>query len=110
MPTLAAAVPLLMIGAAFNLFDGAQAVGAGNLRGLKDTRVPMIIAIGSYWGLGVPAAYVFAFEARLGTPGIWAGLALGLLATAFLMNMRFFARIAVMRGERSGSAQPTPAS
>ncbi|NJR13091.1 MAG: hypothetical protein HC779_00665 [Phyllobacteriaceae bacterium] len=70
--------------------------------------MPMIIAIGSYWGLGVPAAYAFAFEAGLGAPGIWAGLALGLFATAFLMNMRFFARIEVMRGD--APAQPTPAS
>nr|MCU0832581.1 MATE family efflux transporter [Rhizobiaceae bacterium] len=103
--TLAAAIPLLLIGAAFNLFDGAQAVGAGNLRGLKDTRIPMMIAIVSYWGLGVPAAYVLAFQTGLGAPGIWGGLALGLLAAAFLMNMRFFAQIRLRAAQAGGQGQ-----
>jgi MATE family multidrug resistance protein len=94
--TLAAAIPLLMIGAAFNLFDGAQAIGAGNLRGIKDTRVPMVIAVACYWALGIPAAWAFAFNGGLGAPGIWLGLAAGLSAAAFLMNMRFFARIRAM--------------
>jgi multidrug resistance protein, MATE family len=93
-PTLTAAVPLLMIAAAFNLFDGAQAIAAGNLRGLKDTRAPMLIAIGSYWGLGMPLAYVFAFKIGLATPGIWLGLACGLFATALLLNWRFFTKLA----------------
>jgi MATE family multidrug resistance protein len=94
--TLAAAIPLLMIGAAFNLFDGAQAIGAGNLRGIKDTKVPMVIAVASYWALGIPAAYALAFNGGLGAPGIWLGLAAGLCAAALLMNMRFFARIRAM--------------
>jgi multidrug resistance protein, MATE family len=91
---LTAAVPLLMIAAAFNLFDGTQAIAAGNLRGLKDTRAPMLIAIGSYWGLGMPLAYVFAFQLGWQTPGIWIGLACGLLATAILLNWRFFSKLA----------------
>ena len=93
-PTLAAAIPLLVIAAAFNLFDGAQAIAAGNLRGLKDTRVPMVIAIGSYWGIGMPLAYVFAFNLGYSTPGIWLGLACGLLCTAVLLNWRFFTKLA----------------
>lgn len=92
--TVLTAAPLLMIAAAFNLFDGSQAIAAGNLRGLKDTRVPMWIAIGSYWGLGMPLAYVFAFQFGLLTPGIWLGLACGLLATAILLNWRFFTKLA----------------
>jgi multidrug resistance protein, MATE family len=92
--TLTAAAPLLIIAAAFNLFDGTQAIAAGNLRGLKDTRAPMLIAIGSYWGLGMPLAYVFAFKFNLATPGIWLGLAVGLLATAILLNWRFFTKLA----------------
>lgn len=106
-PTLAAAVPLLMIAAAFNLFDGAQAIGAGNLRGLKDTRVPMLIAIGAYWGVGVPLAYVCGFTFGLGTPGLWAGLAGGLLVAGGLLNWRFFARLAAMAAPRP---QLNPAS
>ncbi len=93
-PTLLAAVPLLMIAAAFNLFDGTQAIAAGNLRGLKDTRAPMLIAIGSYWGIGMPLAYLFAFTLVWQTPGIWIGLACGLLCTAILLNWRFFTKLA----------------
>jgi multidrug resistance protein, MATE family len=104
--TLAAAIPLLMIAAAFNLFDGAQAIAAGNLRGLKDTRVPMLIAIGAYWGIGIPLAWVFAFAAGLGAPGIWLGLAAGLLVTAVLLNWRFFVRLNALRA----MPQPSPAS
>ena len=104
LQTLAAAVPLLMIAAAFNLFDGVQAIAAGNLRGLKDTRAPMLIAIGSYWGLGMPLAYVFAFKMGLATPGIWLGLAFGLLATAVLLNWRFFTKLATNAANVQGAS------
>ena len=102
-PTLIAAVPLLMIAAAFNLFDGTQAIAAGNLRGLKDTRAPMLIAIGSYWGIGMPLAYVFAFKFALSTPGIWIGLACGLLCTAVLLNWRFFTKLAASSPNMQGA-------
>jgi Na+-driven multidrug efflux pump len=49
------------IAALFQLFDSAQAVGAGLLRGLKDTRVPMLLAIVSYWVVGFPLAYILGF-------------------------------------------------
>ena len=103
METLVAALPLLVIAAAFNLFDGAQSIAAGNLRGLKDTRVPMFIAIGAYWGLGIPLAYVLAFKAGLETPGIWLGLAVSLLVTAVLLNWRFFTKLAASAPNVQGS-------
>jgi multidrug resistance protein, MATE family len=92
--TLIAAIPLLLIAAAFNLFDGVQAIAAGNLRGLKDTRAPMLIAIGAYWGLGLPLAYLLAFKFNFATPGIWLGLAAGLFVTSVLLNWRFFTKLA----------------
>lgn len=101
--TMATAIPLLMIAAAFNLFDGAQAIAAGNLRGLKDTRAPMLIAICSYWGLGMPLAYIFAFKFGLAMPGIWLGLASGLLATAIFLNWRFFTKLAASMTNVQGS-------
>lgn len=83
------AVPLLLIAAAFQLFDNAQAVGAGLLRGLKDTAVPMLIAIACYWVAGLPLAYVLGFTAGMGGIGVWTGLATGLALAAVAMNVRF---------------------
>ncbi|QKV20475.1 MATE family efflux transporter [Oricola thermophila] len=86
---IAYAVPLLMIAALFQLFDGAQVAGAGLLRGLKDTRVPMWLAIGSYWAVGFTLAYGLGFVADLGGIGVWCGLAAGLGFAAVTMNVRF---------------------
>lgn len=83
------AVPLLAVAAAFQLVDGLQAMGAGLLRGLKDTKMPMLIAIFSYWPIGMTAAYVFAFKFEMGAVGVWWGLALGLLVAATLLNLRY---------------------
>lgn len=88
---VAYATPLLMIAAVFQLFDNGQAVGVGMLRGLKDTRVPMILAIVSYWGVGFTMAYLLGFTAGLGGPGVWMGLAAGLAVAASSMNIRFLA-------------------
>jgi len=84
--------PLLIVAAAFQLVDTLQVVGAGLLRGMKDTKVPMYIAMLSYWVVGVPAAYIFGFTMEFGGQGIWSGLALGLAVAAVLMNWRYFNR------------------
>ncbi|MDA4846821.1 MATE family efflux transporter [Hoeflea poritis] len=86
------AVPLLFVAAAFQTVDGLQAIGAGLLRGLKDTKVPMIYAVFSYWAIGMTAAYLLAFCWDLGAVGVWWGLAVGLLLAAILMNWRFMMR------------------
>lgn len=92
---LAAGVPLLAVAAAFQLVDALQAVGAGLLRGLKDTRVPMIIAVVAYWGIGLPSGYLLGFQAGMGGVGVWAGLAFGLAGAAAMMNWRFARRRAL---------------
>jgi len=89
---LATAIPLLWVAAAFQLADAAQAVASGSLRGLKDTRVPMQIAVFSYWAIGVSVAYMLAFPLGWGAEGVWFGLAFGLLAAAILLNWRFAVR------------------
>ncbi len=94
------AVPLLLVAAAFQMFDSLQAVANGLLRGLKDTRVPMVIAVFSYWGVGMPVAWAFAFPLDLGGVGIWTGLALGLAVAAVLLSARFMLR------DRFGLLQP----
>jgi len=82
----------LAVAALFQLFDGAQAVGLGLLRGAQDTRVPMIMAAFSYWGLGVPASYVPGFTLDYGGVGIWLGLVVGLAAAGAALMYRFFRR------------------
>lgn len=89
---LAASVPMLMVAAAFQLFDSGQALASGVLRGLKDTRVPMLMAIVAYWLVGMPVGYVLAFTFGLGPVGIWWGLAFGLLTAASMLTGRFLRR------------------
>lgn len=86
------AVILLAVAAIFQIADSMQAVGAGLLRGIKDTRIPMMIAVFSYWGIGLPAAALYSTSLDLGAPGIWAGLATGLTVAAILLNWRFARR------------------
>lgn len=84
------AIPLLAFAAAFQLVDSAQAVASGNLRGLKDTRVPMVIAIISYWPIGMVIAFMLSQYTSLGGQGIWIGLAMGLTVAALALNLRFY--------------------
>lgn len=86
------AAAFLLVAAFFQLFDGAQAVGMGVLRGLKDARVPMIIAGTGYWLIGLPAGAAAAWLLGWGGVGVWLGLALGLAVVAVLAVGRFAAR------------------
>ena len=97
------AVSFLRVAAAFQLVDGAQVIGAGMLRGLHDTRWPLVFALFGYWvvGLGIGAWLAFARDWR--GVGIWIGLASGLTAVAALMLARW-----VMR-DRLGLTRPTHA-
>jgi MATE family multidrug resistance protein len=83
-------ITLLVLAAIFQLVDGAQVVALGLLRGVQDARVPMILAAVSYFGVGLPAAYVFGFVVGWGAVGIWIGLVLGLAVAAVLLNLRFW--------------------
>jgi MATE family multidrug resistance protein len=82
----------LIIAAVWQVMDGAQAVALGVLRGLKDTRVPMIIAGFGYWAIGAPAGLYAAFALGLGGPGIWYGLILGLFVVSVLATWRWIRR------------------
>ncbi|WP_062228951.1 MATE family efflux transporter [Aureimonas frigidaquae] len=92
LQVLAYAVPFLAVAAAFQLVDTIQVLSSGVLRGLKDTRLPMIIAIFSYWCIGMPTSYVLAFPLGWGGLGVWIGLAFGLATSAVLMTARFLRR------------------
>jgi multidrug resistance protein, MATE family len=81
---------LLAVAALFQLADAAQVMALGFLRGVQDTRVPMIIASVSYWLIGIPVSYVLAFPLGLGGVGLWLGLVVGLAVAAVLLMIRFW--------------------
>lgn len=87
--TIAIAAGLLLIGATFFVVDGLQTVSAGALRGLNDTRVPLLIAAVSFWLVGFVACYVLAFPLGLGVNGVWIGFTIGLAVYAALLLWRF---------------------
>ena len=91
-PVIGFALSFLIMAALFQLVDGAQAVGAGMLRGLQDTRIPMVYAAFGYWGIGLPLGVSLAFGTSLRGVGIWIGLATGLAVVAGLMLWRWLRR------------------
>lgn len=91
-PIIPLAVSFLAVAALFQIFDGAQAVGAGMLRGLNDTTVPMAFALVGYWAVGLGTALWLGFGLGWGGVGIWTGLAAGLAAVSVLMLARWSMR------------------
>lgn len=92
---VAQALTFLTIAAAFQLVDGLQAVAQGSLRGLKDTRVPMWIAIYSYWLPGFGLAAGLGLGTSLAGTGVWLGLAAGLACAASMLMWRWHRREAL---------------
>ncbi|MEQ1496962.1 MAG: MATE family efflux transporter [Novosphingobium sp.] len=86
------AVGFLAIAAAFQLFDGVQAVLAGSLRGLQDTRVPMQLALFGYWLIGFITSVGLGFFTPLAGTGVWLGLAVGLVVVSALLGWRWSQR------------------
>ena len=87
-------VGLLAAAALFQVVDAAQIMALSLLRGMRDTRFPMVVAVISYWGIGIPISYVFGFTLGLGGVGIWLGLAVGLGLVGVLLMWRFWVRSA----------------
>jgi multidrug resistance protein, MATE family len=87
--TMTLAASLLTLGATFFVTDALQAVTSGALRGIKDTRIPLLFAIIGYWLVGFPIAYVLGFFTPLGAVGIWIGLSIGTATHATLLMLRF---------------------
>lgn len=99
---VAFALQYLVLAAIFQLADGVQAVAAGALRGLQDTRVPMWIAIFSYWIPGMGAALALGFLTPLQGIGVWIGLATGLFFAAILLTWRWLLRERLGLTRRAG--------
>jgi len=86
---LALSASLLVVAGFFQLVDGAQIVAMNALRGLADVRVPMLLAIFSYWCVALPLSWLLTFRVGVGPAGVWSGLAIGLLVAAGLLSWRF---------------------
>jgi MATE family multidrug resistance protein len=86
----ALATQLLVVAAIFQVFDGAQVISVGALRGLTDVRLPAGLTFAAYWLLSLPLGYFLAFRTELGPRGLWIGLAAGLAAAAVSLAWRFF--------------------
>lgn len=110
----AIALTLFKVGAGLQLADGLQAAASFALRGLKDTRVPLLLNTLNYWGLGFTLAYVLGFSADAGPAGIWTGLTTALWVAAVLLIGRFVVLtrrlIDVATITQAASVLPHPAS
>jgi multidrug resistance protein, MATE family len=87
------AAGLMLFAAIFQLSDGLQAASGGALRGLKDTRIPMLMTVVSYWGFGMPLGWWLGIHRGGGAPGMWIGLIAGLSAAALLLTWRFWRKV-----------------
>ncbi len=95
----ALATQLLLVAAIFQVFDGAQVIGVGALRGLTDVRVPAALTFAAYWLVALPLGYFLAFHTRLGPRGLWLGLAAGLGGAAISLLWRFLHKTRVRPSE-----------
>jgi MATE family multidrug resistance protein len=89
---VSAAVMLIPIAGVFQVFDGIQVTASGALRGVGDTRVPMLVNLLGFWVVGLPVSYALGFWTDLGSRGIWWGLAVGIAVVAVLLMLRIRAR------------------
>ena len=97
---LTLAATFLVVAGVFQLVDGAQVVASHALRGLSDTKIPMLLAILGYWGVGLPTSYLLGLVLGWRGVGIWIGLAAGLAFVAVVLVARFAMR------ERLGLLRP----
>jgi MATE family multidrug resistance protein len=87
--TIDLAAKLLLVGATFFITDGIQSIAVGALRGMKDTRIPLLFAAISYWVIGFWLSYLLGFWTTLGAVGVWFGLSIGTVIYATLLVLRF---------------------
>lgn len=92
-----AAVTLLVVGAALQLFDGLQTCAMGALRGAGDTHTAMLCHLIAYWVVGLPAGYVLCFNFRLGAAGMWSGLCAAVILLGMALLWVWWRRAKSMR-------------
>ncbi|KIC50770.1 MATE family efflux transporter [Tateyamaria sp. ANG-S1] len=102
-------IVLLALAALFQLVDGAQVIALGLLRGVQDTKVPMVLAAVSYWLVGMPASYVLGFVLGWEGVGVWLGLVFGLACAGVALMIRFWTvSVPRLRGPVGSGAVPAP--
>lgn len=89
---------LLVVGAMFQMFDGLQGVATGVLRGVGDTRTPMLWNLGAHWFIGLPLGYVLCFPAGHGVIGLWWGLSVGLIICGVALTAVWARRVRQLPG------------
>jgi MATE family multidrug resistance protein len=104
---LSVGTSLLLLMAVFQLFDGLQGVITGTLRGIGDTRTPMVVNLVAHWMLGLPISYLLCFVIGWGVYGLWVGLSLGLIVTGIIL---FWVWNRKIRDYRDYGTLPIPTS
>ena len=94
---IATGVTLLLVAAIFQLFDGLQGVATGVLRGLGDTRTPMLSNLAGHWFVGLPVGYTLCFQWGFGVVGLWVGLSIGLILVGLILVPVWHRRITALR-------------
>ena len=94
---IAATVPLLLVAAAFQLFDGVQTCATGALRGAGDTRTPMLGHLIAYWAVGLPLGFMLCFRSGWGATGMWAGLCAALILIGLVLLWVWRRKVAELR-------------
>lgn len=95
-PVIALVLPMLAIAALSQILDGVQTAAAGALRGLQDTRIPVLLSLGSFWGVGITSGYIMGFSLGWGGVGLWAGQLLGVATAAVFFLLRFQYKIGLI--------------
>jgi MATE family multidrug resistance protein len=90
----AVAAALLPIAGVFQVFDGMQVVSIGILRGVADTRTPMVVNILGFWLVGLPVSWLLGLRLGFGPEGVWWGLTIGLVVVAVFLVLRVRMRLA----------------
>ena len=94
-------VSMLFFVGLFQLVDGMQVIAGAKLRGINDTKIPAIIALLSYWGVGVGSAYILAFQLGFGPASVWGGLGIGLATASVITTHRWARHLDQIRKGRS---------
>lgn len=95
---------LLLVAAAFQLFDGVQVVTTGALRGAGDTTTPMLANLVAYWVIGIPLGYILGIRLGWGARGIWIGLCIGLMIIGCALLLAWHRKPLFTRGLESSDA------
>jgi MATE family multidrug resistance protein len=97
---------LLFVAAVFQVFDGLQIVTTGVLRGVADTRTPMLTNLTAHWLFGLPVGYTLCFVVGIGVIGLWVGLSTGLIIAGVVLLYVWHRRIRALQHQIEHREEP----